>query len=403
MNPHFPATPNESSEFTEKKIHTRMVQKNEPNTESTCCGSIIPLGDEKPAAASPVKRRNSGNNGVELKLTPPTLPTCPTSFFAIVYEDSLQIISDPACSYYFEVFLFYPGFWAIFWYRVAHVIWNYGKCFQQRVADSKEKNASLLYYVFLVLAILCKIIAKFTSLTIRWLTQIEIHPAAQIGQGFMIDHGCSVVIGETVVIGDYCQIYQGVTLGGTGNDTSYKRHPSLGSRIIVGAGAKVLGNICISDFVKIGAGSVVVKDVPEGCTVVGIPGRCVKSTSKMIQAAIKVDTDLEKIASQETLTSSNGTQTAPTTPIVMRKANQLILPDIDAEAIRALYRRSMELEKQLSELKEVLSKNQPYRIDEFAEDFSFQFTPQHTSSKPLTVDETRQEGYLQMLLDGDGI
>lgn len=369
-------------------------------THNSCCGPLIPTEDEKPVAASPSKRRSSGANGVELKLSPPTLPTCLSSFFAIVYEDSLQIMNDPACSYYFEVFLFYPGFWAIFWYRIAHIIWTCGKCFQRRVSITKEKNDTLLYSVFLALAIFCKIIAKFTSLTVRWLTQIEIHPAAQIGQGFMIDHGCSVVIGETVIMGDYCVLYQGVTLGGTGNDTSYKRHPSLGSRIIIGAGAKVLGNIQISDFVKVGAGSVVVKDVPEGCTVVGIPGRCVKSTSKIIQSTLKPDTDLEKIASQDTVSSS--TQQS-VTPVVERKANQLALPDIDAEAIRALYRRSMELERQLSEIREVLHKTQQLQVDEFAEDFSFQFVPQTTFTKQLTVEEKRQEGCLQFLIDGDGI
>jgi serine O-acetyltransferase len=108
----------------------------------------------------------------------------------------------------------------------------------------------------------------------RFFTGIEIHPGATIGKGVFIDHGMGVVIGETAIVGDYCLIYQGVTLGGTGKETG-KRHPTLGENVVIGGGAKVLGNILIGNNVRIGAGSVVLRDVPSDCTVVGVPGRVV--------------------------------------------------------------------------------------------------------------------------------
>ncbi|MEM1311096.1 MAG: serine O-acetyltransferase EpsC, partial [Cyanobacteria bacterium P01_H01_bin.153] len=106
----------------------------------------------------------------------------------------------------------------------------------------------------------------------RFFTGIEIHPGAQLGKGVFIDHGIGVVIGETAIVGDYTLIYQGVTLGGTGKETG-KRHPTIGSRVVIGTGAKVLGNIYIGDYARIGAGSVVLKTVPANCTAVGIPNR----------------------------------------------------------------------------------------------------------------------------------
>jgi serine O-acetyltransferase len=117
-------------------------------------------------------------------------------------------------------------------------------------------------------------IPRLISHIARGLTGIEIHPGAQIGRGVFIDHGMGVVIGETAIIGDYALIYQGVTLGGTGKQSG-KRHPTIGKNVVVGAGAKVLGNLNIGDDVRIGAGSVVLRDVPSDCTVVGIPGRII--------------------------------------------------------------------------------------------------------------------------------
>jgi len=153
---------------------------------------------------------------------------------------------DPAARSVVEILLCYPGFHAVLFHRLAHRIYGAG------------------WFT------LARIVSQFS----RTLTGIEIHPGARIGRRFFIDHGMGVVIGETAEIGDDVLIYQGVTLGGTGKDTG-KRHPTLGNNIVVGTGAKVLGNIRIGDHVKIGAGSVVVRPVPDHSTVVGVPGRIV--------------------------------------------------------------------------------------------------------------------------------
>jgi serine O-acetyltransferase len=155
---------------------------------------------------------------------------------------------DPAAKSILEIVLCYPGFHAILLHRLAHRLWHW------RVP----------------------IVPRFISQLSRFLTGIEIHPGAQIGQRFFIDHGMGVVIGETAIIGDDCLLYQGVTLGGTGKERG-KRHPTLGNRVIVGTGAKVLGNILIGDCTRIGAGSVVLRAVPPHSTVVGIPGKIVRS------------------------------------------------------------------------------------------------------------------------------
>ena len=154
---------------------------------------------------------------------------------------------DPAARNALQVVLTYPGFHAIFLHRLAHMLYRLGVPFLPRCI-------------------------AFIS---RGITGIEIHPAACIGPGFFIDHGMGVVIGETTEIGEDCLLYQGVTLGGTGKDTG-KRHPTLGSHVVVGAGAKVLGPITIGDYVKIGANSVVLKPVPEHSIVVGVPGKVIK-------------------------------------------------------------------------------------------------------------------------------
>jgi len=151
---------------------------------------------------------------------------------------------DPAARNWLEVLFCYPGFHAICCHRLAHWLHHRGVAFFPRLISHLA----------------------------RFLTGIEIHPGAEIGKGVFIDHGMGVVIGETAIVGDYTLIYQGVTLGGTGKETG-KRHPTLGKNVVVGAGAKVLGNLQIGDGVRIGAGSVVLRDVPTDCTVVGIPGR----------------------------------------------------------------------------------------------------------------------------------
>ncbi len=154
---------------------------------------------------------------------------------------------DPAARSVTEIVLCYPGFHAVVLHRVAHRIYGAG------------------WFT----------LARIVSQLSRTLTGIEIHPGARIGRRFFIDHGMGVVIGETAEIGDDVLLYQGVTLGGTGKDTG-KRHPTLGNGVVIGTGAAILGNIRIGDHSKVGAGSVVVRPVPDHSTVVGIPGRVVR-------------------------------------------------------------------------------------------------------------------------------
>ncbi|MCB1177190.1 MAG: serine O-acetyltransferase [Leptospiraceae bacterium] len=158
---------------------------------------------------------------------------------------------DPAAKSLIEIALCYPGLHALWLHRIAHRLFKW--------------NVPLF--------------PRMINYFSRFLTGIDIHPGAKIADGILIDHGAGVVIGETTVIGKGCLIFQGVTLGGTGKETG-KRHPTLGEHVVVGAGAKVLGNITINNNVRIGAGSVVMRDVPANCTVVGIPGRVVKSDNK---------------------------------------------------------------------------------------------------------------------------
>jgi len=156
---------------------------------------------------------------------------------------------DPAARNAFEVLTTYPGLHALLFHRLAHGLWKVG----------------------------FRWLARFISAISRWLTGIEIHPGATIGRRFFIDHGMGVVIGETAEIGDDCTLYHGVTLGGTSWEKG-KRHPTLGNNVVVGAGAKVLGPIRLGDGARVGSNAVVVKDVPAGGTVVGVPGRVVSKS-----------------------------------------------------------------------------------------------------------------------------
>lgn len=153
---------------------------------------------------------------------------------------------DPACLSFLQPFLYFKGYQALQAHRVAHWLWQEGR---QNLAFHLQSRVSERF-------------------------GIDIHPAAQIGQGVMIDHGTSIVIGETAVVGDNCSILQQVTLGGTGAEHE-DRHPKVGQGVLIGAGAKVLGNIRVGDNARVAAGSVVLKDVPAGCTVAGVPAKIV--------------------------------------------------------------------------------------------------------------------------------
>ena len=168
---------------------------------------------------------------------------------------------DPAARSVLEVLFCYPGLHAIWMHRIAHWLWNHR----------------------------LKFLARFLSHISRFLTGIEIHPGATIGRRVFIDHGMGVVIGETTIIGNDVLIYQGVVLGGTSKE-KIKRHPTVEDNVVIGAGAIVLGNITIGKGAKIGSGSVVIKDVPAGATVVGVPGRIVQDIKRTRQ---QIEIDLE--------------------------------------------------------------------------------------------------------------
>ncbi len=203
---------------------------------------------------------------------------------------------DPAARSVREALLCYPGLHALHFHRLAHGLWTHG------------------WLTF----------ARFISHLGRFFTGIEIHPGARIGPGLFIDHGMGVVIGETTEIGENCTLYQGVTLGGTSLKKE-KRHPTLGNNVVVGAGAKILGAVKIGDNSKIGAGSVVVTEVPPDSTVVGIPGRVVHRSSEH-----RVAIDL----------------------------NHHDLPDPEAKAINYLADKVRELERELHQLRQEVRRAQ---------------------------------------------
>lgn len=176
------------------------------------------------------------------------------------YDLNRVMENDPAARSKLEVVLLYPTIHALISYRMAHLFYT-----------------KKLFFL-----------ARLISQLSRFFTGIEIHPGAKIGKGLVIDHGMGVVIGETVEIGDNVLLYHGVTLGGTGKDKG-KRHPTLGDNVIIGAGAKVLGPIYIGSNSKIGANSVVLKDVPEGATAVGIPAKNIMNIKEEMSAIIEIE------------------------------------------------------------------------------------------------------------------
>jgi serine O-acetyltransferase len=203
--------------------------------------------------------REMGRGGVRALLMVATAMTAGSYLFLgrrgrvvkEVLRRDIQMIRerDPAARNAFEIVTCYPGFHALLFHRLAHALWVRG------------------------VPVLPRMISQFS----RFLTLIEIHPGAVLGEGFFIDHGAGVVIGETTEVGTNCTIFQGVSLAGTGKEIG-KRHPTLGDNVFIGAGSKILGSVKIGDNVRIGAGSVVIQDVPANSTVVGNPGRPVLSS-----------------------------------------------------------------------------------------------------------------------------
>lgn len=258
-------------------------------------------------------------NGVPLVLK--TLVTD----FKIIFD------RDPAARNWLEVLFCYPGLQALLFHRVAHWLYQVGLPF----------------------------IPRLMSHFARFITGIEIHPGATIGKGVFIDHGMGVVIGETAIVGDYALIYQGVTLGGTGKECG-KRHPTLGENVVVGAGAKVLGNLQIGNNVRIGAGSVVLRDVPSDCTVVGVPGRIVYRAGERVE------------------------------PLEHGR-----LPDSEAQVIRALVDRIESLEQQLQLLQARESLSNSYAMAAV--------TPTIAEQNPAGEACRLADHVIDEFLDGSGI
>ena len=191
--------------------------------------------------------------------------------FTRIREDIVAVRQrDPAARSGIEILLVYAGVHALFWHRPAHWLYRH-RCF-----------------------FLARLISQLT----RFFTGIEIHPGATLGHSVFIDHGSGIVIGETAEVGDGCTLYQGVTLGGTGKDTG-KRHPTLGNNVLIGAGTKVLGPVYIGDNARIGAGSVVLRNLPANCTAVGVPAEVVRINNKAVNPADDLDQqDLPDVMAQ---------------------------------------------------------------------------------------------------------
>lgn len=230
-----------------------------------------------------------------------------TDLYTRVKEDINCVFDrDPAAQSVFEVVTSYPGFHAILIHYFSHWCWNSG----------------------------FRLLGRFISHLGRWLTGIEIHPGATLGRRFFIDHGMGVVIGETAVIGDDCTLYHGVTLGGT-TWSKGKRHPTLHNNVVVGAGAKVLGPIDIGEGARVGSNSVVLKPVPDGATIVGIPGHIIDQKSR------KTKVEMDKFADRIGFDAYGTTQD---------------MPDPVAYAINHMLDHIQLMDKQLEGMKQVLNK-----------------------------------------------
>ena len=217
------------------------------------------------------------------------------SFINTIREDIKTVqAQDPAAQNGLVIFLSYPGLHAKWNHVPEHWLWEHGH----------------------------RSLARVLSQITRHITGVEIHPAAQIGKHFFIDHAMGVVIGETTIVGDNCVLYQGVTLGGTGNETG-KRHPTLGNNVTVGTGAKVLGNIRIGNNVKIGGNSVVVKDVPDNCTVVGVPGRIIKRNGcRVFEESFDAKQHREYMPTMPPSSPRSTARASPRTPAASRNSSE---------------------------------------------------------------------------------
>jgi serine O-acetyltransferase len=228
---------------------------------------------------------------------------------SLIREDVANVMEhDPAAKSRAEVFLCYSGLHAVWFYRMNHWLWNHG--------------------AFLL--------GRMLSQAARFLTGIEIHPGAKIGRRLFIDHGHGVVIGETAIVGDDVTLYQGVTLGGTGKEHG-KRHPTIEDNVVVGGGAKILGNITVGKNCRIGAGSVVLRNVPENSTVVGVPGHIIFREGKRVvitdpkqindplsEALASVATEVNKLRERVQQLEGSGTKGEP-----LSESMQRIMEDVD--------------------------------------------------------------------------
>jgi serine O-acetyltransferase len=228
---------------------------------------------------------------------------------SLIREDVATVMErDPAAKSRLEVFLCYSGLHAVWFYRINHWLWN--------------RRLFLL--------------GRFLSQAARFLTAIEIHPGAKIGRRLFIDHGLGVVIGETAIVGDDVTLYQGVTLGGTGKEHG-KRHPTIEDSVVVGGGAKILGNITVGKNCRIGAGSVVLRNVPENSTVVGVPGHIIFREGKRVvitdpkqindplsEALASVVTEVNKLRERVQLLEGSGVKGEP-----LSESLQRIMEDVD--------------------------------------------------------------------------
>lgn len=263
---------------------------------------------------------------------------------------------DPAAKSVLEVLFCYSGLHAIWIHRLSHALYVDGWI----------------------------VAARFLSNLGRFLTGIEIHPGAKIGPGLFIDHGTGIVIGETAEIGRNVTLYQGVTLGGTGKEKG-KRHPTIGNNVVIATGAKVLGSFKVGDHAKIGAGSVVLREVPPYATVVGIPGRVVVLHGKRIHTAEDYrDAVIDFCESRGYDLNDPETYNELCDEIDV-DLDHNILPDPETEMIQTMSRQIQRLEDRIRILEKRLAEQKPIRVD------SIPSLPSTTDGIPPTIDELRRE------------